>query len=113
MTVKAFTLSAATTFILGALSLFTSEARCTRNWVHSLSDHPGLWRGWLGSFIGWIAILATLAFVLARMLSHCNKCMRWVQIIRWVTVILVVLSVVVFTIFNVMWGIRTNWSFFK
>lgn len=113
MTAKAFTLSAMASFMLGILSLFTSEARCTRNWVHSITNYPGLWRGWLGSFIGWLAIFVTIAFVLARILVNRRNCVRGGQAIRWGALVLAILSVLAFTAINVMWGVRTNWTFIK
>jgi hypothetical protein len=97
----------------GGIILFSSEANCMRAVVLAVTEHPGLWRGWIGTFIGVILIIVPGTFLLTRrfIVSPHMWIRRCASVLRWVVVVAAVLGCGLFGLLNIRWGISTDWTF--
>ena len=86
-----------------------------RDTVHAITEHPGLWRGWAGSFLGWILIIVPAALLVASLLSESPRTdiRRAAKGLRWGVLGLAVFACAAFAWLNVSWGMSTDWTFTK
>ena len=100
---------------MGAVCLFSAEARMMRNLIHSVTDSPGLWRGWIGSFLGWVLIIVPGTFLVASRLSASPRVgvRQTGSVLKWAVASLAFIACVVFAWYNISWGIDTDWTFIK
>jgi hypothetical protein len=86
-----------------------------RDAIHTVTDHPGLWRGWGGTFLGWLLIVVPGVFLVVNQLTESPRTgvRRAATDLRWGVLGLAFFACAAFALLNISWGIDTDWTFTK
>ena len=86
-----------------------------RDAVHAITDHPGLWRGWGGTFLGWVLIIVPGLLLVTNRLNNSERTevRRAAKGLRRGILGLAMFACAAFVWINISWGMTTDWTFIK